>query len=113
MAKAKRSTAFGVAFAFSSVRMVRTRQASLSPRSKLNPAGSGGVKLSGLGGECVQAGPWVVEGEEGSLGLRRLGPFRTCRASRRMECKRRSWEEMKEALSRSPVQRVMSMQSRL
>lgn len=34
------------------------------------------------------------------------------KASRIMECRRRSWEDMKGAEWRSPVQRVMSMQSR-
>ena len=45
-------------------------------------------------------------------GVRRFGPLRTERASRRREWSRWSCEEMKRAEWRSPVQRVMSIRSR-
>jgi hypothetical protein len=45
-------------------------------------------------------------------GVRRFGPLRTERASRRREWRRWSCEEMKRAEWRSPVQRVMSIRSR-
>lgn len=46
------------------------------------------------------------------VGTSRFGPLRMPTASSRMECRRRSCEDMNVAECRSPVQRVMSMQSR-
>lgn len=48
----------------------------------------------------------------GFRGSRRGGPFSRAIASRIMEWRRCSWEDMKEEEDRSPVQRLMSMQSR-
>jgi hypothetical protein len=74
------------------------------------------VKVSGSGGFSFQgrdcgSGIGVLVPEEW-VGVRRLGPLRTERASRRRACRRCNCEEMKDAECRSPVQRVMSIRSR-
>jgi len=68
-------------------------------------SGKGGEKEFGSGG-VVQVGSWGGEGES------KEGPRRRVRDSRRMLCRRWSWEDIKGAEWRSPVQRVISTQSR-
>ena len=60
------------------------------------------MNVNGSRGSDVQ----LLEGEGSGE------PLRVCRASVIRECNKRSWEEMKMAEWRSPVQRVMSTQSR-
>ena len=95
--------------------------------------GRAGVKVVGEGGEVCQVGSGVggfafgdsvapailgaesgdgVTGRDGLVGESRSGPFSRASASRIMPCRRCSCEEMKGASWRSPVQRVMSTQSR-
>ncbi len=54
------------------------------------------------------AGDWFGVG----TGCSNTGPLSRDTASRMMPCRRRSWEDMKDAACRSPVQRVISTQSR-
>jgi hypothetical protein len=66
-------------------------------------------------GVCESGSRDAGEGDgglEGFVGERREGPLSRASASRIMECRRWSWEDMKGAECRSPVQRVMSTQSR-
>jgi hypothetical protein len=71
------------------------------------------LRLSGRGGEKeLGSGGEVHVGSCGGEGERRLGPRRRESDSRRIECRRCSWLDMKGAECRSPVQRVMSTQSR-
>lgn len=96
---------------------------------RLRFGGRGGEKWRGEVGVCAQSRvllpgtpiPVPEEGEKPEVGITvpnsGSGASRTAgrviaSASRVMECKRRSWEDMKDAEWRSPVQRVMSMQSR-
>ena len=75
-----------------------------------NDGGSGGSKASGEIGVVRH----VTSGSEEGVGgeERGKGPLRTDFASLIIEWSRRSWEEIKGAELRSPVQRVMSTQSR-
>jgi hypothetical protein len=107
------------------VRIVRTKLESKSVRASETVGGKAGVKVAGSGGfsnQDVSSGDWGIVvlctpgvgegGLEGLVGERREGPLRSDTASRMMLWRRCSWELMKGAEFRSPVQRVMSTQSR-
>ncbi len=98
---------------------------------RLRVAGRGGEKCMGEVGVCAHSSDevlvpppaWLVEAVAGEVlmtvpklgsgAIRVLdGGFMMPSASLTMECRRRNCEEMKDAEWRSPVQRVMSMQSR-
>ena len=82
-------------------------------RSRLSVSGKAGENVSGVGGfPCHVSACGLVCGLGSCPGVSRPGPFRILRASRRMLCRRCSCEDMKGAELRSPVQRVMSTQSR-
>jgi len=93
------------------------REESDSVRSSERLGGRAGLKVFGLRGlsnqfvppELVGGGVFLGVGFEGES---KAGPFSSPTASSIIECSKRSWEEMKGADVRSPVQRVMSMQSR-
>lgn len=101
----------------SRTRIVRMREESERVRSSERLSGREGLKVFGSRGlsnqfvppELVGGGVFPGVGLEGE---RRAGPFSSPKASSIIECSNRSWEEMKEADVRSPVQRVISMQSR-
>lgn len=89
--------------------MVSSNEPSEIVRSRERFEGNGGENVSGSTGLCAQfkeAGVWVGAS-------RREVPLRTSLASVRILWRRCSCEDMKRAEWRSPVQRVISTQSRL
>jgi hypothetical protein len=102
MANANIDAIPGAASAASSDLMPSTMLASWIPSVKPNVSGKGGEKDAGSSGSNVQESDGEGSG----------GPFKVCRASVRREWRRRSCEEMNDAECRSPVQRVISTQSR-
>jgi len=105
---------------------MRTKLVSESVRENERVEGRAGSNVAGSGGDSYQfvsggdgcdfGGIWALGAGEGGLdgfvGARRTGPLSRARASRRMLWRRWSCEDMKGAEWRSPVQRVMSTQSR-
>lgn len=75
--------------------------------------GVSGMLGSSRGGvvEWLWWSPFAADGRM-LTGPSSTGPFRVVIASRRMECRRCSCEDINVAEFLSPVQRVMSMQSR-
>lgn len=88
--------------------MVRRSEPSETVRSSERFDGKGGLKVAGSMGLCAQ----FRDDMAGVAGSSKEGPLRTAFASERMLCRRWSWEDMKGAECLSPVQRVMSTQSR-
>lgn len=107
---------------------MRRREESERSRFRARVEGKEGVKEVGEGGFLVHSSrppeaprprpeedlstPGVVDVFAEPEWVRNVFPFSKERASRIRPWRRRSWEEMKGAEWRSPVQRVMSTQSR-
>lgn len=121
----------------SRTRRVRRREEGRGVNVRLRGAGRAGEKEEDSGGDLCHAGSvgllsslsssagFLLGRREEVLALRlelfdamcvgmscNSGPLRVVIASRRIEWRRRSWEDMNDALLLSPVHRVMSMQSR-
>jgi len=79
-------------------------------RSKDRELGRGGAKDKGSMGSVLHCCEAATGGGGGGWGIG--GPEMQDFASTMIWCRRRNWEEMNVAECRSPVQRVMSTQSR-
>lgn len=106
IACANRDVIFGTASTNSSDRTTSTNAASWMLKSKHKSGVRGGSKALASMGGVVHPSSGVCGGWPGG------DPFKVARASEMMEWSSRSWPDMNAAEVRSPVQRVMSTQSR-